>query len=99
MASLYEANILNQPLEWKRLLNSPIPIELKNIQANKIIFIGLGSSYLVARFAEFLWRDYNSGAAIHRLLSRVLTLLEQNMYYQKMILLYYSRIVEQKPSA
>jgi glutamine---fructose-6-phosphate transaminase (isomerizing) len=64
MASLYEGNILNQPLEWKRLLNSPIPIELKNLQANKITFIGIGSSYWVARFAEFLWREYNAEAVI-----------------------------------
>ena len=64
MASLYEGNILNQPLEWKRLLNSPIPIELKNLQVNKIIFIGIGSSYWVARFAEFLWREYNAETAI-----------------------------------
>jgi glucosamine--fructose-6-phosphate aminotransferase (isomerizing) len=64
MASLYETNILNQPSEWKWLMNSLIPIELKNIQANKITFIGIGSSYWVARFAEFLWREYNSGAAI-----------------------------------
>jgi fructoselysine-6-P-deglycase FrlB-like protein len=64
MTSLYETNILNQPLEWKRILGSPIPTELKNLQANKITFIGIGSSYWVARFAEFLWRDYNTRAAI-----------------------------------
>jgi fructoselysine-6-P-deglycase FrlB-like protein len=64
MASLYEGNILNQPLEWKRLLNSPIPIELKNLQVNKITFIGIGSSYWVARFAEFIWREYNAETAI-----------------------------------
>jgi len=46
------------------ILNSPIPTELKNIRANKITFIGIGSSYWVARFAEFLWRDYNARAAI-----------------------------------
>lgn len=64
MASLYEAKFLNQPLEWKRLLNLPIPIEPKNIRAKKVAFIGIGSSYCVARFAEFLWKKYNSGAAI-----------------------------------
>jgi glucosamine--fructose-6-phosphate aminotransferase (isomerizing) len=64
MASLYETNILNQPLEWKRILGSPIPTELQNLRANKIIFIGIGSSYWVARFAEFLWRDYNPSASI-----------------------------------
>ena len=64
MASLYETNILNQPSEWKRILSSPIPAELKNLRANKITFIGIGSSYWVARFAEFLWRNYNTRAAI-----------------------------------
>ena len=64
MTSLYETNILNQPSEWKRLLNSPVPRELKNLQANKIIFIGIGSSYWLAIIAEFLWREYNTKAAI-----------------------------------
>jgi glutamine---fructose-6-phosphate transaminase (isomerizing) len=64
MTSLYETNILNQPSEWKRILNSPIPTELKNLRANKITFIGIGSSYWVARFAEFIWRDYNTIVAI-----------------------------------
>jgi hypothetical protein len=64
MTSLYETNILNQPSERKRLLTSPIPIELKNIQANKIIFIGIGSSYWVSRIAEFLWREQNTAASI-----------------------------------
>jgi fructoselysine-6-P-deglycase FrlB-like protein len=64
MTSLYETNILNQPSEWKRLLTSPIPIELKNIQANRIILIGIGSSYWVSRIAEFLWREHNTAASI-----------------------------------
>jgi glucosamine--fructose-6-phosphate aminotransferase (isomerizing) len=64
MTSLYETNILKQPSEWKRLLNSPMPRELKNLQANKIIFIGIGSSYWLAIIAEFLWREYNTKAAI-----------------------------------
>ena len=87
MASLYEVNILNQPLEWKRLLNSPMPIELKNLQVNKIIFIGIGSSYWVARFAEFLWREYNAETAIHHLLFKALILLNQNTQYLIVILL------------
>jgi fructoselysine-6-P-deglycase FrlB-like protein len=64
MASLYETNILNQPLEWKRILDSPIPANIKNLHANRIIFIGIGSSYWVARIAEFLWREYNTTASI-----------------------------------
>jgi fructoselysine-6-P-deglycase FrlB-like protein len=64
MTSLYETNILNQPSEWKRLLNLPLSTELKNHQADRIIFIGIGSSYWVARFAEFLWREYNVGTSI-----------------------------------
>jgi glucosamine--fructose-6-phosphate aminotransferase (isomerizing) len=64
MTSLYETNILNQPLEWKRLLGSPIPTELENIKANRIIFTGIGSSYWVARVAESLWRESNIAASI-----------------------------------
>jgi glucosamine--fructose-6-phosphate aminotransferase (isomerizing) len=64
MTSLYETNILNQPSEWKRLLNLPLPTKLKNLQADRIIFIGIGSSYWVARFAEFLWREYNTETSI-----------------------------------
>jgi fructoselysine-6-P-deglycase FrlB-like protein len=54
----YETNILNQPIEWKRLLRTPIPSELNTITPKKIIFVGIGSSYWVARFAEFLWREH-----------------------------------------
>jgi fructoselysine-6-P-deglycase FrlB-like protein len=64
MTSLYETNILNQPSEWKRLLNLPLPTKLKNLQTDRIVFIGIGSSYWVARFAEFLWREYNAGTSI-----------------------------------
>jgi glutamine---fructose-6-phosphate transaminase (isomerizing) len=64
MTSLYETNILNQPSEWKRLLNLPLPTKLKNLQTDRIVFIGIGSSYWVARFAEFLWREYNTGTSI-----------------------------------
>jgi glucosamine--fructose-6-phosphate aminotransferase (isomerizing) len=64
MASLYETNILNQPLEWKRILDSPLPAEIKNLRANKIIFIGIGSSYWVARFVEFLWREYHIAGSV-----------------------------------
>ena len=59
MTSLYETNILNQPSTWKQLLNSSIPIELIDLQANRIVFIGIGSSFWIARIAEFLWREYN----------------------------------------
>jgi glucosamine--fructose-6-phosphate aminotransferase (isomerizing) len=64
MTSLYETNILNKPTEWKRLLNLPLPEKLKNLQTDRIVFIGIGSSYWVARFAEFLWREYNAGTSI-----------------------------------
>jgi fructoselysine-6-P-deglycase FrlB-like protein len=57
-SSLYETNILNQPAEWKRLLNTPLPTDLNTISPKKIAFVGIGSSYWVARFAEFLWRDH-----------------------------------------
>ncbi len=59
-SSLYETNILNQPSEWKRILNTtPFPSDLSNFASKKkIIFVGIGSSYWAARFAEFLWREY-----------------------------------------
>src|SRR5215208_4870780 len=56
--TLYETNILNQPAEWKRLLDISIPVELKTIGYKKIVFVWIGSSYCVARIAEFLWREY-----------------------------------------
>ena len=55
---LYETNIVNQPAEWKRLLDVSIPTELKTIRYRKIVFVGIGSSDCVARIAEFLWRAY-----------------------------------------
>jgi fructoselysine-6-P-deglycase FrlB-like protein len=61
-SSLYETNILNQPAEWKRLLlqtTPPIPLDLNAIRPKKIFFVGIGSSYWVARFAEFLWREHH----------------------------------------
>jgi glutamine---fructose-6-phosphate transaminase (isomerizing) len=67
MTSLYETNILNQPIEWKRLLDLPIPTELKNLRADRIVFIGIGSSYWVARFAELLWREYYISSTITRI--------------------------------
>jgi glutamine---fructose-6-phosphate transaminase (isomerizing) len=54
----YETNIVNQPAEWKRLLDTSLPTELKTISYRKIVFVGIGSSYCVARIAEFLWRAY-----------------------------------------
>ena len=58
--TLYETNILNQPAEWKRLLNTPLPPELQNIRLyhNKIIFVGIGSSYCLACLAKLLWTQY-----------------------------------------
>jgi glutamine---fructose-6-phosphate transaminase (isomerizing) len=58
MTSLYETNILNQTAEWKRLLTRPLPSGLNSLRPKKIVFVGIGSSYWVARFAEFLWREY-----------------------------------------
>jgi fructoselysine-6-P-deglycase FrlB-like protein len=58
--SLYKANILSQPAEWKRLLSIPIPSDLTTIKPKKIIFVGIGSSYWIARFAEFLWREHQT---------------------------------------
>ena len=63
--TLYEKNIINQPAEWKRLLDIPIPTELKTMSYKKIIFVGIGSSYCVARIAEFLWRTYVINSSIN----------------------------------
>ncbi|MGH9911052.1 MAG: hypothetical protein ACRD5E_14480 [Nitrososphaeraceae archaeon] len=58
MTFLYETNILNQPLEWKRILDIQLPSRLSALDFKKIYFIGIGSSFLVAKIAEFLWREY-----------------------------------------
>ncbi|PWU80586.1 MAG: hypothetical protein DLM72_11380 [Candidatus Nitrosopolaris wilkensis] len=60
MISLYEANILNQKREWKRILDLPLPSALYTIDPTKrrTVFVGIGSSYWAARFSEFLWRQY-----------------------------------------
>ena len=60
MTSLYEANVLNQLDEWKRIIGSPLPSALYTINATKqrVIFVGVGSSYWAARFSEFLWREF-----------------------------------------
>jgi fructoselysine-6-P-deglycase FrlB-like protein len=62
MASHYETNVLNQLVEWKRIIDSPLPSALYTINSTKrkIIFVGIGSSYWAARFSEFLWRDFVS---------------------------------------
>jgi fructoselysine-6-P-deglycase FrlB-like protein len=59
-SSLYETNILKQPAEWKRLVSTELPRDLNTIRPKKIVFIGIGSSYWVARFAEFLWREHQT---------------------------------------
>ncbi|PWU82596.1 MAG: hypothetical protein DLM72_00970 [Candidatus Nitrosopolaris wilkensis] len=60
MISLYEANILNQIREWKRILDLPLPSALYTIDPTKrrTVFVGIGTSYWGARFSEFLWREY-----------------------------------------
>jgi fructoselysine-6-P-deglycase FrlB-like protein len=60
MISLYEANILNQKREWKRILDLPLPSALYTINPTKrrTVFVGIGSSYWAARFSEFLWREF-----------------------------------------
>jgi glutamine---fructose-6-phosphate transaminase (isomerizing) len=63
MTSLYETNILNQPAEWKRLLTTPLPLDLNTLHSKRVIFVGIGSSHWAARFAEFLWRKHHTNAA------------------------------------
>jgi fructoselysine-6-P-deglycase FrlB-like protein len=63
MTSLYETNILNQPAEWKRLLTTPLPLDLNTLHSKRVIFVGIGSSHWAARFAEFLWRKHHTNGA------------------------------------
>jgi glutamine---fructose-6-phosphate transaminase (isomerizing) len=63
MRTLYETNILNQPSEWNRLLYTQLPQDLNTDKSEKVFFVGIGSSYWMARFAEFLWRQYYEGNA------------------------------------
>jgi glutamine---fructose-6-phosphate transaminase (isomerizing) len=58
MTFLYETNILNQPLEWKRILGNPLPSCLSTLDFKRVYFVGTGSSFWVAKIAEFLWREY-----------------------------------------
>ena len=58
MTFLYETNILNQPLEWRRILDIPLPSKLSAVDFKRIHFIGIGSSFWAAKIAEFLWREY-----------------------------------------
>lgn len=61
MTSLYEINMLNQPAVWKKLLDIYILRNLNIDNAQKVIFVGTGSSFWMVRFAEFLWREYYKG--------------------------------------
>jgi fructoselysine-6-P-deglycase FrlB-like protein len=56
MTFLYETNILNQPLEWRRILDIPLPSGLHTPSFKRICFLGIGRSYWAAKIAEFLWR-------------------------------------------
>jgi fructoselysine-6-P-deglycase FrlB-like protein len=58
MASLYETNILNQPVEWRRILDISLPSGLFTRDFKRIYFVGTGSSFWAAKIAEFLWREY-----------------------------------------
>jgi glucosamine--fructose-6-phosphate aminotransferase (isomerizing) len=59
MTFLYENNILNQPLEWRRILDIPLPSnKLSTLNFKRIYFIGIGSSFWAAKIAEFLSREY-----------------------------------------
>jgi hypothetical protein len=45
MTFLYETNILNQPSEWRRILDIPLPSGLSDLDFKRIYFIGIGSSF------------------------------------------------------
>jgi fructoselysine-6-P-deglycase FrlB-like protein len=79
-SSLYETNILKQPAEWKRLVSTELPRDLNTIRPKKIVFIGIGSSYWVARFAEFLWREHQTRN--DTIYAEPLILLNRNTLFQ-----------------
>ena len=58
MTFLYETNTLNQPSEWRRIIDIPLPSRLLALDFKKIYFIGIGSSFWASKIAEFLWREY-----------------------------------------
>jgi DNA-binding MurR/RpiR family transcriptional regulator len=60
LISNYERNLLDQPKVWKKLLDTKITSKLESIlsSSKRLVFVGIGSSYWVARISEFLWRDY-----------------------------------------
>lgn len=58
MAFLYETNMLKQPQEWRRILDVPLPSGIATLDFKRIYFVGTGSSFWVAKIAEFLWREY-----------------------------------------
>lgn len=64
MSFLYETNILNQPLQWRRILEVPLPSRLAILDFKRIYFVGIGSSFWVAKITEFLWREYAQRDAI-----------------------------------
>ena len=64
MAFLYEANILKQPSEWKRILDISLPSKLSTLDSKRIYFVGIGSSFWAAKIAEFLWKEYVQTDAI-----------------------------------
>src|SRR5215211_827283 len=81
--TLYETNIINQPAEWKRLLDISIPTELKTISYKKIVFVGIGSSFCVARIAEFLWKAYVINTLINGTLKTIEPLSVQSFDFVK----------------
>jgi fructoselysine-6-P-deglycase FrlB-like protein len=64
MTFLYETNILRQPVEWKRILDVPLPSRVSALDFKRIYFVGIGSSFWAAKIAEFLWREYVQTDAI-----------------------------------
>jgi hypothetical protein len=53
----YVTNILNQYLERRMILDVPLPSRLSTLDFNRVYFIGAGSSFCVAKIAEFLCKE------------------------------------------
>ena len=96
MAFLYETNILNQPSEWRRVLDIPLPSGLSDLDFKRIYFIGIGSSF-------WLLKSLNSyGESMYKwmpLQYKATTLSTQDTLFLQMILSLCFHTEEPKPSA
>jgi len=60
--SIYEKNWVGQVEDWKRILQDPLLPNLveylQNSTPQRVIFVGIGSSFWASQLSEFLWREH-----------------------------------------